>query len=121
MFSIIPDLYAMAPQSGGGNPGMMGQLVLFGAIFLIFFMLVIRPQQKKAKKHREMITTMQKGDRVITASGIHGKINKISDDKDTMLLEIAEKTIIKIQKNQIADVVKSSPQKEVTEEPAEKS
>jgi preprotein translocase subunit YajC len=120
MLSIIPELYAMTPQSGGDGGGMMGQFVLFGAIFLIFFLLVIRPQQKKAKKHREMVSTMSKGDRVVTASGIHGKINKYFDDKDYLMLEIAEKTIIKIQKNQVADVVKSSPQKQVSEEPAEK-
>lgn len=121
MFSFVPDLYAMAPQSGGGNPGMMGQFVLFGAIFLIFFLLVIRPQQKKAKKHREMVSAIQKGDKVITSSGIYGKINKYFDDKDYMLLEIAEKTIIKIQKNQIADVVKSSPQKQVAEKSEDKT
>lgn len=100
---------------------MMGQMVLFGAIFLIFFLLVIRPQQKKAKKHREMISSLQKGDRIVTASGIHGKINKYFDDKDYMLLEIAEKTIVKIQKNQVAEVIKSTGQKQVTEESEEKS
>ncbi|MBT4268870.1 MAG: preprotein translocase subunit YajC [Deltaproteobacteria bacterium] len=121
MFSIVPDLYAMSPQSGGGNPGMMGQFVLFGAIFLIFFLLVIRPQQKKAKKHREMVSSIQKGDKVITSSGIYGKINKYFDDKDYMLLEIADKTIIKIQKNQISDVVKSSPQKQVADKSEDKT
>jgi len=121
MFSIVPDLYAMSPLSGGSDPGMMGQFVLFGAIFLIFFLLVIRPQQKKAKKHREMVASVQKGDKVITSSGIYGKINKYFDDKDYMFLEIADKTIIKIQKTQIADVTKSSPQKQVAEKPAEDS
>jgi preprotein translocase subunit YajC len=115
MFSIIPVLNAMTPQ-GGGGAGMTGQLVLFGAIFLIFFMLVIRPQQKKAKRHREMISSLQKGDQIITAAGIHGKINKYFDDKDYMLLEIADKTIVKIQKNQVADVIKARPSKPVEEE-----
>jgi len=115
MFSIVPVLNAMTPQSGGTS-GMMGQLALFGAIFLIFFMLVIRPQQKKAKRHREMINSLQKGDQVITASGIYGKINKYFDDKEYMLLEIADKTIVKILKNQIADVVKAKPTKPVEED-----
>lgn len=112
MFSLVPDLYAMAPQ-GGGNPGMMGQLLLFGSIFLIFFFLVIRPQQKKVKKHQQMLSSLQKGDQIITASGIHGKITKIVDDSDFMMVEIAEKTVVKLQKNQVADVVRSKPVKEV--------
>ncbi len=113
MFSIIPDLQAMTSLSGGGdNPGMMGQLVLFGSIFLIFFLLVIRPQQKKAKKHQQMISEIKKGDQIITSSGIYGKVNKYFDDKDFMLLEIAEKTVIKVQKGQVADVVRSKPTNE---------
>ena len=107
MFSLVPDLYAMSSQSGQ-DPGFMGQIILFGAIFLIFFMLVIRPQQRKAKKHRELIAAVQKGDQVVTASGIYGKVNKVFDEKDYLLLEIADKTVIQIQKSQIGGVVQSS-------------
>ena len=106
MFSLVPDLYAMSTQSGQ-DPGFMGQIILFGAIFLIFFMLVIRPQQRKAKKHRELVASIQKGDQVITASGIYGKVNKAFDDKEYVLLEIADKTVIKIQKAQIGGVIQS--------------
>ena len=113
MFSLMPDLYAMSPQSGGGSPGMMGQIVLFGSIFLIFFLLVIRPQQKKVKKHQQMLMALQKGDQIITSSGIYGKINKYFDDKDYILVEIADKIIVKLQKTQVADVVHSKPVKEV--------
>lgn len=113
MFSLVPELYAMAPQSGGGSPGMMGQIVLFGSIFLIFFLLVIRPQQKKVKKHQQMLASLKKGDQIITSSGIHGKINKYFDDKDFMLVEIADKTVVKLQKNQVADVIRSKPEKEL--------
>lgn len=62
LLSFVNDAYAMAPQaSQGGGQGWMGQLVLFGAIFLIFFLLVIRPQQKKVKKHQEMVNQLKKG------------------------------------------------------------
>jgi len=115
MLSLVPDLHAMVPQTGG-NPGMMGQFALFGIIFLIFFLLVIRPQQKKAKKHREMIASVQKGDQVVTAAGIYGKISKYFDDREYMLLEIADKTVIKVQKTQIADVIKSKAQKQTAED-----
>lgn len=113
MFSLIPEVYAMAPQSGNGNPGMTGQIILFGAIFLIFFLLVIRPQQKKVKKHQSMLASLKKGDQIITSSGIYGKINKYFDDKEYMLVEISDKTIVKLQKNQVADVVRSKPEKEI--------
>ncbi|MBU3917542.1 preprotein translocase subunit YajC [bacterium] len=111
MFESFTNLFSSSSESGG-NPGMMGQLVLFGSIFLIFFLLVIRPQQKKAKKHQQMISEIKKGDQIITSSGIYGKVNKYFDDKDFMLLEIADKIIIKVQKGQIADVVRSKPDKE---------
>ncbi len=110
MFSLIPDLYASTLQ--GGDNSMYGQFMLFGAIFLIFFLLVIRPQQKKVKKHQQMIASLQKGDQVITASGIYGKINKYFDDKDFLMLEIADKIIIKVQKNQIADITRTKSAKE---------
>ena len=118
MFSLIPDLYAMSPQ-GGGSPGMMGQIVLFGSIFLIFFLLVIRPQQKKVKRHQQMLAALKKGDQIITSSGIYGKINKFYDDKDFMLVEIADKTIVKMQKGQVADVIKSKPVKEIVDNKSE--
>lgn len=118
MFSLVPDLYAMAPQGGGGG-GMMGQIILFGSIFLIFFLLVIRPQQKKVKRHQQMLSSLNKGDQIITSAGIYGKINKISDDKEYMLVEIADKTVVKMQKGQVADIVKSKPVKEVEENKSE--
>ena len=83
---------------------------------LIFFMLVIRPQQKKAKKHRELISSVQKGDQVVTASGIYGKVNKVFDEKDYLLLEIADKTVIQIQKSQIGGVIQSKAQPAVEAE-----
>ncbi|OGG93258.1 MAG: preprotein translocase subunit YajC [Candidatus Lambdaproteobacteria bacterium RIFOXYD2_FULL_50_16] len=106
MFSLVPDLYAMAPKEGGKDPGMMGQLVLFGSIFLIFFFLVVRPQQKKAKAQAQMIDSLEVGDEVVTAAGIYGKIKKKYDDKDFVELEIAHNTVIKIKKDQLTALVK---------------
>lgn len=119
-FSIIPELYAFSPKSGS-DPGMMGQIILFGAIFLIFFMLVIRPQQRKAKKHKELVSNLQKGDQVITASGIYGKVNKYFDDKEYVLLEITDKTIIKILKSQISNVLQSKAMSQSAEVPKNKT
>ena len=104
MFSLIPDLYAMSPQKDQADPGMMNQLMLFGTIFMIFYFLVIRPQQKKAKAHGKLVDNMKVGDEVITSSGLYGKVKKKSDDQDFIELEIAQNTVIKVQKEQITSI-----------------
>ena len=81
---------AQGGQAGGGLMGFLPIIILFA----IFYFLLIRPQQKKAKEHREMIAGLKKGDRVITAGGIYGVIQSIDDS--TIGLEIAEKVKIKI-------------------------
>lgn len=115
LLSFVNDAYAMAPQaSQSGGQGWMGQMILFGAIFLIFFLLVIRPQQKKVKKHQEMVSKLGKGDKIVTASGIYGTVVKFYDDKDYLELEIANKTVIKIQKSQVGGIekLKNAPEAE---------
>ncbi len=72
-------------------------------IFLIFWFLVIRPQQKKAKSHRLLVQNLKKGDHVYTDGGIHGTIQKVAEDFVT--LEIAPKVPIKIMRARIADVL----------------
>lgn len=105
MFSLIPEVYALAPQGEGGG-GIVGQIGLFAAIFAIFYFLVIRPQQKKTKELEKLISELAKGDQVVTSSGIYGTINKYYNDKDFLLLEIAERTIIKVKKAQVIEIVK---------------
>jgi preprotein translocase subunit YajC len=109
MFSLVPDLYAMSSPSD--KSGGMSSLIMFGLIFVIFFFFIIRPQQKKAKKHRQMLGDVQKGDHLVTAAGIFGTVNKCFDTKNYILLEIADKTIVKILKNQISEVIKSKGEK----------
>ncbi len=73
-------------------------------MFAIFYLLLIRPQQKKAKEHRALLEALKKGDQVVTAGGIHGKITSVDDAIVT--LEIATGVNIKINKGFIANVVK---------------
>ena len=82
----------------------MGSIVLLLALFGIFYFLLIRPQQKRQKEHRTMIENLRKGDTVLTAGGLYGKITGIKDQVVT--LEIAEKIRVKVNKNQIAGVVR---------------
>lgn len=93
--------YAMGatPQGGGQAGGFMGFIPLI-LMFVIFYFLLIRPQQKKAKEHQEMISALQKGDKVITSGGIHGIVAKVEDSD--VILEVAEKIKIKVTRLSIA-------------------
>ncbi len=90
---LISPAYAQA--SAGGDPGFMGLLPIV-LMFVLLYFLMIRPQMKRSKEARAMVESLQKGDEVITAGGILGKISKMSDAYIT--LEIAPNTEISIQK-----------------------
>ena len=79
-------------------------------IFGVFYILLIRPQQKKVKQHREMLNNLKRGDKVITSGGIIGKINKVNDNKE-LNLEITDGIEIKIAPGMVADlyVTKETP------------
>ncbi len=89
---------SVAQQGGAG--GILGMLLPFALMFVVFYFLLIRPQNKQRKKHDEMLKALQKGDVVYTTSGIVGTITSV--EEKIFLLEIAEKTKIKILKSQIA-------------------
>ena len=67
----------MDPQGKGGSSG---TLIMMGLMILVFWLFMIRPQAKKAKKQKEFINNLQKGDKIVTIAGIHGKVNKVNDD-----------------------------------------
>ncbi|MCO4760114.1 MAG: preprotein translocase subunit YajC [Myxococcales bacterium] len=85
-----------------GTGAFVEQLLIFGAIFLVFWLLILRPQQKKAKEHKGFLDTLNVGTKVVTASGIYGKITALEDK--TVKLEIAPKVVIKVLKSQVAGV-----------------
>jgi preprotein translocase subunit YajC len=85
-------------QAGGG--GGMINLVFFGAMILIFWLFLIRPQSKRQREQKIFMENLQKGDDVVTASGILGRINKIEDDIVT--LEVGTKLYLRITKNSIS-------------------
>lgn len=78
-------------------------------MFVIFYFLLIRPQQKKAKLHKAMLSAIKKGDRVISAGGLHGVVTGITDDVVTM--EIAPKVRVKVSRSSVAGVLGSAPVK----------
>ncbi|GAB6094620.1 preprotein translocase subunit YajC [Desulfatiferula olefinivorans] len=98
---MINVAYAMAPSQGASQSG--GGLAAFVPLilmFVIFYFLLIRPQQKRAKEHQEMVNNLKKGDKVVTSGGIHGVIAKVEDTD--VQLEIAEKIRIKVTRANIA-------------------
>ena len=100
--------YAMS-QSPQGVPGAPAPSPLAGffpilLIFAIFYFLLIRPQQKQQKKHREMISHLSKNDEVVTNGGIHGTV--VNLDEETVTLRVDDNTRIKFQKNTISFVKK---------------
>ena len=101
--------FAMSgPPGGAGAPagGMAAfqQMIPLIFMFAIFYFLLIRPQQKKAKEHKALLEGIKKGDNVITAGGVHGKVNGV--EENIVILEIATGVNIKITKSYIAAVKK---------------
>ncbi|WP_321493206.1 preprotein translocase subunit YajC [uncultured Desulfobacter sp.] len=104
---LISTAYAMGASGGqaGQAQGIAGFLPII-ILFAIFYFLLIRPQQKKAKEHREMIENLKKGNRVVTSGGIFGTI--VSLDDNTVGLEIAEKVKIKVARGNIGGLMKDN-------------
>lgn len=92
---------AWAQQAGGATSGGGLQMLIFmGLFFVVFYFLLIRPQNKRAKEHRTMLAALAVGNEVVTTGGILGKVTEVSDS--FVALEIASGVIIKVQRNQIA-------------------
>ncbi len=85
-----------APAAGGG----LASLLPFALIFVVFYFLLIRPQQKKAKEHQAFLDSLQKGNEVVTSGGIHGRITGLTDTVITM--EVADGVRIKVSRASIA-------------------
>lgn len=106
-----------APPGGGGAPGGTGlESILFLVLmFVVFYFLLIRPQQKQRKKHQALVAGLKRGDDVITTSGIFGTIEKIEDN--TVTLEIAKGTRIKVLKTYVGGLATSDTEKELAQTP----
>ena len=102
-----------APAAGSGLAGFL-PLIL---IFVVFYFLLIRPQQRKAKEHQEFLNNLKKGDNVVTSGGIHGKITGMTDTIVT--LEIADDVRIKVNRPSVlASAADASKQAEIADKPS---
>lgn len=93
----------MAPSGSGGGGSFVSTIIMFGAIFLIFYFMIIRPQQKRAKEREKMLSNIQKGDKVITNGGLHGVIAGI--DEKTVLLQVGDNVKLKFERSAVTSVV----------------
>jgi preprotein translocase subunit YajC len=101
--------YAMGTQPGGGGGSQWMSFLPIILIFAIFYFLLIRPQQKKAKDHRALLSSLKVGDQVLTSGGIYGRVTGLRDDVIT--LEISDKVRVKVGRGHIAGVVKTDVMK----------
>ncbi|EKE87583.1 preprotein translocase subunit YajC [Idiomarina xiamenensis] len=97
---------AYAQQQGAAQSGGVMELVFMLLAFgLIFYFMIYRPQAKRVKQHRELVASMGKGDEVLTNGGIVGRITKISDDKDVMVIAISDSVEVTVQKAAVTSVL----------------
>ncbi|MCW8834571.1 MAG: preprotein translocase subunit YajC [Colwellia sp.] len=93
---------AAAPAPAGGGMEMIIMLAVFG---LVFYFMIYRPQAKRMKDHKSLMSALSKGDEVLTQGGIVGKIVKVSDEKDFIVVSITEGTEVTVQKAAINAVL----------------
>ena len=104
---MIPTLFTTLAQTGGGapssGPGSQG-LIMMGLMVVMFYFLLIRPQQRQRKEMQKRLDSMQTGDKVITTAGIHGLVHNIKEK--TVVVKIADSTMVEFDKPAIAQVIK---------------
>ena len=107
LLNLIDIAHAMgpAPQGGAGQGGpasIIGSLVPLVLIFVVFYFLLIRPQQKRAKEHKTMIDNLKKGDKIVTSGGLYGIIESVGSN--TVTVKIGENVKVKLGKAYVASL-----------------
>ena len=108
LFSGLALLQA-APAAGNPTGSMVSTLVTFGLVFVIFYFLIIRPQNKKQKDAQKMIEAVKKGDKVITAGGVHAVVYSVKEK--TVILKVDDNTKMEFSKSAIASVEREKDEK----------
>lgn len=105
------------PPAGARPPGCGGpeQLLFMLGMLVLFYFLLIRPQQKRAKQHKQMVSALRRGDNIITSSGIYGRI--VNVDGNVLTIEIAKNTQIKILKGYVGGVANDQTAEDLNKNP----
>jgi preprotein translocase subunit YajC len=100
----------LAAQAQQGNPAeMVKTIAIFVVFYAIFYVIILRPQKKKVQAHKQRVASLVKDDEVILEGGIYGSVKAIEDG--VLQVEIAEKTIVKVDQNAVRSVVSEDPKK----------
>lgn len=113
MSFFISDAMAEAAPAAQ-QPDVMSQLIFFIGIFVIFYFLLIRPQQKRAKEHRNLVAGLSKGDEVVTNGGLVGRVTEVGDEY--INLELADNLEVKLQKQSVVNVLPKGTLKTINKE-----
>ena len=105
MFNLAYAMGSGGAGGAGGSSGLSAFLPLI-IIFAIFYFLLMRPQQKKAKQHKQLLADLKKGDKVVSSGGLHGVITGLANDVITM--EISPKVRVKVSRGSVAGVLRKS-------------
>ena len=96
---LISPAYA---QAAGGEPSFLVSLLPLILIFVVFWFLLIRPQQKRMREHREMVQATKKGDKIVTSGGIYGSVSRVIDD-NALEVEIAQNVKVKVARPTVSE------------------
>lgn len=105
--------FAMGQSGGAGGAGGLGgflstPLIPIILMLAVMWFLLIRPQQKKQKEHRSMMSGLKKGDRIITSGGLYGRVTGVADN--ILTVEIADKVRVKVSRGHVAGIVQTPPE-----------
>lgn len=109
MFPLF--LLLQTGPAGGRNP-MLDMGLMFGLMLLVMYFLMIRPQMKLKKQHQQMLNSLQKGDQVLTNSGIYGKIVGIKEKEQILVLQIAKNVDVEIARSHIGRKIEKTDKTE---------
>ena len=106
---FVSPAFAQDASAAGGGVAVLMQMLPLILIFGVFYFLLIRPQQKKQREHRETIRNLKRGDRVLTAGGIIGQVTRVKDGVDEIEVEIAPNVRVNVLRQTIGDIFKPVP------------
>jgi len=99
---MVSEAFAMAGGAAKGSGQGYEGLIMLVLMFAIFYFLLIRPQQKRAKQHRELVSALKSGDQVVTAGGLYGKVAAV--EETTVTIEVATGVKIKMNRSSVTEV-----------------
>ncbi|HTX73525.1 MAG TPA: preprotein translocase subunit YajC [Rectinemataceae bacterium] len=106
MDKFLSGLVILQAQAGGSSMSMVSTIITFGLVFVIFYFLIIRPQNKKQKEAKAMVAAMKKGDKVVSIGGIHGVVTSVKES--TVVVKVDDDTKLEFSKSAIQAVTQKS-------------